>query len=1442
MNLEYFLAASVASLPLACALVAAPAAAQQITTGIEGTVTDENGARLAGATVTITDTRTGATRTITTGSNGGFTATGLVTGGPYEVSASADGFEGQTVSDIQTTLQGNTSLTFTLASGGGTITVTASRVRATQLDVGPGTSFARDLIEATPTFNRDVRDVIRIDPRVSLDRDDGGSGQDRISCLGGNDRGNAFTVDGISQGDIYGLNDTGFSSRSSTPIPFDAVRETQVQFAPFDVEYGNFTGCAINVVTRSGANDFHGGGFFEYSDNGMRGNTVSDRLGDRDVAPIEPDKRWGAWLSGPILRDRLFFFGAYEHQEAGQSQDDGPSGAGYPNEVASITAEEFNEFSDILSSVYGIETGPLVTNRPYKNDRYFGRLDWQITDNHRLELTYQRLEESTTRPDDISTTASNALMAGQNTFYLSGTESNYYSGRLYSQWTDRLSTELRYSRSDIQDLQDPVGGGEAQSGSPIPRIVVGVENDGVAGRLLAGPGFSRSANDLQTKVDAARFLVNYDAGDHQLKLGAELNHADLFNLFVQNATGELHFSSLDDLRNGILSNGTLTNPTGAQLVNGTAVGAEGNFSATGDVNDAAAAFQRTIYSVYAQDDWRLNDALSAVLGVRVDWYNGDAPRENPNFITRYGFGNAHGFSDLAPMIMPRAALTYDMDDFAVFARPQIKGGLGVFSGGDPLVWFGNAFQNDGRGFAGGTTTDPACGAGPIVVVEDGQFTGLPDCFQQSASDRAAAGLGDTQSISPDIKMPSVIRANIGFSAGLDFVPSGFFSGWNLNLDYIYSHYRNPLTLVDLSQTPDIRKAVDGTPGYAIDGRPIYAAIDPTVAGCDAELTGLDPAPVWSNVSAACFNTSRDDELHLLNGPGYDSHVASAIVSKDFDGGVFTSGGSVFFSLGYSYTDAHDRRNMYNSTAGSNYDLTAAFDRQNPAESRGFYSSKHNIATQLNFEEQFFDDLSTRLGITFIARSGRPYSLTFTGGGVFNDSASGFENALLYIPSGMNDPNVSPLSTISEEDMTRLRQFVTTSKCANDHLGQTIERNTCSNDWYYDMDLTLSQEIPGPGHFFGVDDKIKLFATFDNFLNFLNSDWNVQHRRNFSGLQDIAQVSGVDLGGPVHLHQCGQPRPGHRSAHWGHGDRFPDRQPDQRLVVGVASEDRRQLPVLIAANARTKGAGGPPPAPLSLPSVVDAGVERVAPHLPDAPLDGVAVAAGEPARAHRLAFLGQWQHGGDARGLGGAEMRRRMAEVALRPFLDSVRADPGLGNVEIDLHDPPLAPDVLDQQREPGLEPFAEIAAALPQEHVLGGLLADRRAAADAPAFGVALDRLLDRLTVETVVLAELAVLAGDHRADHVAVDPAERRPVLGDAVLVHQHGRGHRHRYEAEHDHQREAETDEPDGRQDEEVQHADHAMGLARMQDEKNPPRNPAVTGRSTVAQLATAGVSSRR
>ncbi len=1120
MQIRHFLAASVAAIPMAVGLAAPAAQAQQITSGIEGSVQDDAGNPVAGAEVTVTDTRTGASRSITTNADGGFTATNLITGGPYTVAVNAAGFEGQSLADVFTTLQGNTSLGFTLSSGAGEIVVTASRVSVTQLAVGPGTSFTAEVLQNAPTFNRDIRDIIRIDPRVSLDREDsatGGSGQDRISCLGGNDRGNAFTVDGISQGDVYGLNDTGFSSRSSTPLPYDAVRETQVQFAPFDVDYGQFTGCAINVVTKSGTNDYTFGGFYELSTNDLRADDVYDKFSgiSRPVAPIEKDKRWGVYLGGPVIKDRLFVFGAYENQRAGQSQDDGPAGAGYANELSGIPLTEFNRISEILSRVYKVETGPLVRSRPFKNDRYFLRADWQITDDHRLEGTYQRLEESTLRTDDFSTTVTNPRVTGLNTFLLSGTESNYYSGRLYSQWTDNFSTELRYSRSEVQDVQNPFGGGEAQSDTPITTIIVGITNtqgtastaDDTFGRVQAGPGFSRSANDLQTKIEQYRAVAKLDAGDHQLKVGMELNRAELFNLFVQNATGTLFFRNATDLEAGLLSNGTNTNPTATQLAGGQAVGAVGNFSATGNVADAAAEFNRSIYSIFAQDDWQITDQLSAVLGLRADWYDGGAPSLNSNFVRRYGFSNGNGFSKLAPTIMPRIAFTYDLNDFAVFSRAQVRVGAGVFSGGDPLVWFGNAFQNDGSTFGEGRINSVGCPTGQQDVVVNGVYTGLPACVRTAGQTEGARGLADTQGLDPDLKVPTVLRLNFGFNSELNFAESGFFNGWNFAGDFIWSKFKNPFNVVDLSQIPN---PALGLNGFAIDGRPIYRAIDPSVAGCTATLIDQSPTPTFSGVTAACFNTGRDDELMLTNQGGFRSYSVSAILSKNFDGGIFTDGGSTFVSMGYAYSDSQDRRNLYSSTAGSNYDQTAAFDRQNPAASRGFYNSRHNFTLNTSFKEEFIDDLDTRFGFTFVARSGRPYSLTFTGSGVFGDSVSGSENALVYLPTGINDPNVAPTSNMTA--VQGLADFATQFKCTRGFIGRTIARNTCSNDWYYDMDLSFSQEIPGPGRLFGRDDKIKLFANIDNFLNMLDSGWNIQRRRDFAGRQDIANTTGVDAQG------------------------------------------------------------------------------------------------------------------------------------------------------------------------------------------------------------------------------------------------------------------------------------------------------------------------------------------
>lgn len=1104
---KVFLAASTASISMA-GVVATPAAAQQITSGIQGQVQDDSGNGIPNATVAITDTRTGATSRITTSADGAFRAGNLVTGGPYTITATAPGFEGQTVENVRINLSGATSLSFDLSASASeaTIVVTAARANLVQLAVGPGNSFNQEVLESFPSISRDVRDLIRIDPRVSLDR---ANEVDRISCLGGNDRSNTFTVDGIVQADVFGLNGTPFAARNALPLPFDAIRETSIEFAPFDVEYSGFTGCAVNVVTQSGSNEFHGSAFYTFRNEDLRGDTIDGN--DFTPAPFE-EKRWGVTLGGPIIPDRLFFFGAYEETDLGDANDTGPTGGGFPNETNFATQAQFDEFAQIAQSVYGVDVGPYPRSLPESSVRYFGRLDWYVNDDHRVEATYQRLEETNVESD-----TGDQELTGLNSFEDEGTVSDYYSLRVYSNWSEDFSTELRLSRSDVTDVQGPVGGGEAQDGNPITRLSVGVVGPTQNGVLSAGPGIFRSANALETRTDLARLTANWQNGDHDIKFGVEINQLDVFNLFAINATGTLFFRNLDDFRNGIVADGAFSSvfgDTADNIAAGLVGGGTINATPSGDINEASATFDRTIYSVYAQDDWQVTDQLSILAGLRLEWYDGSAPRVNPNFQQRYGFGNNFGFSQLDPVLLPRVAFTYNFDDYEGLLRnSQLTGGVGIFSGGDPLVYFSNAFSNNGFSSATGDTFNSLCDGirnpdGTISVVQGGTFTGFPACAVQAASNRAAAGLADTQSTDPNFEVPTVVRANIGFSSEIGF-GEGFFDNWQMQVDYIYSHFRDPLNFVDLSQVVD---PTQGLNGFTADGRPIYVAIDPTNAGCALTLNGTGGTPpTYSGTFSNACRTGRDDEIQLTNGRSYDSHVFSFSLSKMFDRGVFTENGSVFVNFGYAWTDSNNFRNNNSSTATSSFDESAAFDRQNPANSTSNYQTRHAFTFAVNFTEEFLDGYDTQWGMFFSARSGRPYSMTFDGGGVFNDRSSGNDNALLYIPSGPNDPNISPLSVQSE--VLELINFANNFDCSREAIGTTIRRNTCREDWTYDLDMRISQELPGPGSWFGIaDDRFELFADIDNFLNLLDNSWNTFKTRGRFGdgqVVDIVDLDGID---------------------------------------------------------------------------------------------------------------------------------------------------------------------------------------------------------------------------------------------------------------------------------------------------------------------------------------------
>ena len=257
---------------LALVLSAAAVQAQETTGGISGEITDDAGKPIAGAQVTVTYVPTGQVIHTSTTGQGYFTARNLTVGGPYTVVATDKTHEAKTVQVPSITLGSPYEMNFTLGGGGVTeVVVTASRgpKGTAQVQTGPRSTFTAQDIENLPSFGGDLKDVARTNPLVTIDP----SNSNALIIAGANNHVNTIYVDGVRQSDDFGLNANGYPTQRS-PISVDAVAAFNVEVAPYDVRYGNFQGGILNIVTKSGSNSFHGGGFYEYDSNKYAGDVI----------------------------------------------------------------------------------------------------------------------------------------------------------------------------------------------------------------------------------------------------------------------------------------------------------------------------------------------------------------------------------------------------------------------------------------------------------------------------------------------------------------------------------------------------------------------------------------------------------------------------------------------------------------------------------------------------------------------------------------------------------------------------------------------------------------------------------------------------------------------------------------------------------------------------------------------------------------------------------------------------------------------------------------------------------------------------------------------------------------------------------------------------------------------------------------------------------------
>ena len=527
----------------AAAAIVAPAAAfaQETTSSIRGQILS-GGSAVPNAVVVITHDPSGTTSTVKSDSSGTFSASGLRVGGPYSIEVSADGFDTITVSDLHLSAGEAFRVPVDLPrqEGAKDIVVTGTRVKREE-STGPITALTRTEIEGVASINRDIRDLARRDPFVTMDL----TNSRTIEVAGNNGRLNRFSVDGVQFSDDFGLNNGGLPT-SRGPVPFDAIEQYSIKVAPFDVSEGDFQGGAVNVILRSGGNQFKGAAFYSYTDDDLTGSKTSGQ----EVNLKFESKQYGGFLSGPIIKDKLFFMVGYEKTKETDPFDDGV-GEGFANQVPGITPAQIDLVSTIAQNVYGYDTLGLIQNAVEEDDKFVGKLDWNINDNHRAQFTYIYNNGTQQFQQNTFTTPPFALGLQSNGYELKE-EVNSGVFQLNSDWTDAFSTELRVSHRDYKRDQTPFGGREfAQFEVCLDTLSAGSATSCSGSRLFFGPDVSRHANDLDTKNTSIDLTGRYSFGDHVLKGLIGYTQNKTFNLFLQRALGDYYFDSLADFQNGL---------------------------------------------------------------------------------------------------------------------------------------------------------------------------------------------------------------------------------------------------------------------------------------------------------------------------------------------------------------------------------------------------------------------------------------------------------------------------------------------------------------------------------------------------------------------------------------------------------------------------------------------------------------------------------------------------------------------------------------------------------------------------------------------------------------------------------------------------------------------------------------------------------------------------
>src|SRR6185312_16657169 len=354
--------------------------AQVTTSSITGKVTDNTGAGLAGATISAKHVPSGTVYNTLSRKDGLFDMPGLRIGGPYTITVSFVGYATQTINDISLLLGEPHQLTINMSQSNQSleaVVISASGSRNKSLKTGASTIVTTSQLATLPTINRSLSDYTRVTPQAN------GNG-----FAGRDGRYNNLQIDGANLNNSFGLSSDLTPGGGPSPISVDAIQEVSVNIAPFDVRQSGFTGAGINAVTKSGTNTFHGSAYTYFRNQNMMGSEID---GEKITKTPLNNKIYGASFSGPIIKNKLFFFINAEHETRsvpGITYVATGSNNSGTQSTTSIT--DLKAVSDFVKSTYNYDPGAYdgFPNFESKDTKFLGKIDWNISDKHRLTAKY----------------------------------------------------------------------------------------------------------------------------------------------------------------------------------------------------------------------------------------------------------------------------------------------------------------------------------------------------------------------------------------------------------------------------------------------------------------------------------------------------------------------------------------------------------------------------------------------------------------------------------------------------------------------------------------------------------------------------------------------------------------------------------------------------------------------------------------------------------------------------------------------------------------------------------------------------------------------------------------------------------------------------------------------------------------------------------------------